>query len=337
MKNRGEPIEKSSDNKHKTFGEEVNMSGSSNNRGQNTSHSVVTLVFTALEAYANKCKLERDPNFEVSHCYSSNPLELKKTKVQLQYQIISQLTILKYTFQFENKDFLSKTININQEIKRLKTWCSWVPDEDKKYYIAAIELLYGRNIESFESDLNNDKPQIEDAYSKYVPKEQNKPKKTYGEEVEMPKRDGNGGIPQINLSTIHRLRKVPVKIEEREGSNKYISPEEREKENNKPGLRELVDSFFDAFLSNLEALQSYLPNDDETGDLLWTFFDNSTVFAESVEQYIKTYDLYLYKENQNLTTLKIRSFTSLCQNLLERGYDVDFFKRIKTIMDTLIF
>jgi hypothetical protein len=61
------------------------------------------------------------------------------------------------------------------------------------------------------------------------------------------------------------------------------------------------------------------------------------VFAESVEQYIKTYDLYLYKEDKNLTALKIKSFTSICQTLLETGYDVDFFKRIKTIMDTLIF
>jgi hypothetical protein len=321
MQNRGEPIDNpsSTNSNQRTYGEEVNMNQGSNNN--NNTKSVVTLVFMALEAYANKCKLETDPNFQVSNCYSNNSLELKKTKVQLQYQIISQLTILKYSFQFENKDQLSKTINIEQEIKRLKTWCSWVPDEDKKYYIAAIELLYGRNIESFDSDFNKDKPQ--------------KPKKNVGEEVEEPQRDENG-VPYINLSTIQRLRKVPV-IEEREGSNRYVNPQEQEKANNKPGLRELVDSFFDAFLLNLENLQSYLPSDDESADLLWTFFDNSSVFAESVEQYIKTYDLYLYKEDKNLTALKIKSFTSICQTLLETGYDVDFFKRIKTIMDTLIF
>lgn len=346
MQNKGEVLEDLNPQPQKpkrSSGEEVNQSGIINN--QDNSNPIARQVFSALETYANKCQLEKNPNFKTSNCYLSNPAELKKDRVQLKYQIISQLTILKYSFKMDTNTNLSDSININQEIERLKTWSTWVPDEDKKYYAAAMELLYGRDSQTFEKELeiaknenkNKEEVHYEEAQSKFIPKQQNKPKRNVGEEVEDPNQPNFGGIPGLSEDALERLRERPREIEERAGGNQYISPEERQRQNNKQELRDLIDSFFDQTITNLESLNLYLPSDAEAAEHLCDFFENSIILEESLDQYLGSYKLYLYKDNKDTTSSKVRSFITTCNSLIERGYDADFFSRINVLLESLIF
>ena len=121
---------------------------------QEFSFNIMCILLNSLEGYA----LENGGKRKYAAYDHFNSVKLKD-KMQLKKQLIYHLRRMKesyelYTQTYGSYDF-PKNMPLNMIISDVNSWMQKVPQEDKKYYSAFINLLNGQQIPSFKEDYSS--------------------------------------------------------------------------------------------------------------------------------------------------------------------------------------
>lgn len=121
---------------------------------QEYSYNIMCILLNSLEGYAISKKEKR----KYGGYDDLNSVETKN-KLQLKKQLIFHLRRMKDSYELFVEDHgsyeLPKKMPKSQIISDVQKWIPKVPPEDQKYYYAFIDLLNGKDIPDFKSDLNS--------------------------------------------------------------------------------------------------------------------------------------------------------------------------------------
>ena len=200
-----------------------------------------------------------------------------------------------------------KNLSKNQMITQIEKWKKCVPQEDKRYYDAAIQIINGGTSESFIHELGKD--------SKINP-----------------------AFLAANVGIVHESRQVG----ERAWDNykqKGIEPQMRMHEQyhgndnlNKAGQRELqrqsenkkIDQLFDQLENILGLMKEAKIGQNYKSD----YEKCSTEFIKECDNHIKQYGIYWYKNTQSLHEQKIETIFKLCN-----GFGRNYQQLFKPLLD----
>ena len=126
----------------------------------NCSYDLIGGVFSAFECYVNKFEPDPKKHTHIFNAYRNDDVGINSTTEQLKDQIIAQLEILNtsyqlYIFQYKKYDF-PKNLGAEQMKKLLNDWAMKVPNEDKKYSKATLNIINGNPHVSYADELGND-------------------------------------------------------------------------------------------------------------------------------------------------------------------------------------
>ena len=128
------------------------------------SYNTTGVVLSALECYANRFQTDEKQRTNIFSAYNNFDCGSTKTEEQLKQQIICQITIMNFShklFIHEHGQYeFPKKLSQEQMIGYIKTWGSWVKEEDQKYYASAVAVIEGKDPEMYLSELEGDDGKI---------------------------------------------------------------------------------------------------------------------------------------------------------------------------------
>ena len=257
------------------------------------SYGITGNILSALESYANRFGKGNQTN--IYSGYNNFNSGNTKAANELKYQIISQLEILKmshtlYTKEYGKYDF---PINLSQSemINQINTWKMMVPLEDQKYYEAAINIIQGRQSQSFANELGKGgsiNPSFlagtvgtvyeahkvgQDALHHY---------QQTGQAPQMNLYSQNVGNPNINRT----------------------GAQEQQRRNERAQLDNLLDN-----VSNIMGKMGQQRNMNIYSS---EYNSYSKQFIQLHNQFIQRYQLYWYKDDKNIHKTKVQTIKTMC-------------------------
>ena len=277
------------------------------------SYSIIGNIFSAFECYANKFQTDASKKTQIFSAYNNFDCGNQKNQHQLKIQIIAQLEILNasyqlYIHQYKQYDFPKKLSRDEME-KLLKRWEEVVPEEDKKFYVEASNIISGKGHVSYINELgtcSSVNPQFL-ANATELMYQANK----VGENaVENYKKTGK--TPDIELYSSQIGNANINKTNKRET--------ERRKE-----IQEL-DSLLNEIHVGLTNLMDKPPtkniNERPHADLI------IGKFLEKLFSFTNKWQLYWYTDNKDLHRQKVKEIISLCNKLIQKGNQKFRFERL---------
>ena len=275
------------------------------------SYSIIGNIFSAFECYANKFQKDESKKTQIFSAYNNFDCGNQKNEHQLKIQIIAQLEILNasyqlYIHQYKQYDF-PKKLSRDEMKKLLKRWEEVVPQEDKKFYIEANNIISGKAHISYINELgtcSSVNPQFL-ANATELMYQANK----VGENaVENYKKTGK--TPDIDLYSSQIGNANINKTNKRET--------ERRKE-----MKEL-DSLLNEVHIGLTNLMDKPPIKDINAHL--PVEETINKFVEKLFHFRNNWQLYWYTDNKALHKQKLNEIISLCNKLVKKGHQEFIFQ-----------
>ena len=277
------------------------------------SYSIIGNIFSAFECYANKFQKDESKKTQIFSAYNNFDCGNQKTPHQLKIQIIAQLEILNasyqlYIHQYKQYDF-PKKLSRDEMKNLLKRWEEVVPQEDKKFYVEASNIISGKAHVSYINELgtcSSVNPQFL-ANATELMYQANK----VGENaVENYKKTGK--TPDIDLYSSQIGNANINKTNKRET--------ERRKE-----IKEL-DSLFNEIHTGLTNLMDKPPIKDINARPPVELKIGK--FVEKLFYFTNNWQLYWFNDNKNLHMQKVKEIISLCKKLIQKGHQESRFQRL---------
>ena len=272
------------------------------------SYGIIGNIFSAFECYMNKFEPDPKKHTHIFNAYNNFNCGTTKTTEQLKDQIIAQLEILNtsyqlYIFQYKKYDF-PKNLGAEQMKKLLNDWAMKVPNEDKKYYKAAFNIINGNPHVSYADELGNDSsinPKfLENAVALIHQANQvgvdalNKYKKT-------------GEAPSLDLYS--------SKI----GNEKLNKTGDQEKKRQQE--RKELDKLFVDLTKDLKELTTKPKQKLEKSPI-----DKKLInFSQELFSFKSDWAVYWFQENKTAHQKQTKEFIGICNTLIKMGYDKTFF------------
>ena len=275
------------------------------------SYSIIGNIFSAFECYANKFQKDESKKTQIFSAYNNFDCGNQKNEHQLKIQIIAQLEILNasyqlYIHQYKQYDF-PKKLSRDEMKNLLKRWEEVVPQEDKKFYIEANNIISGKAHISYINELgtcSSVNPQFL-ANATELMYQANK----VGENaVENYKKTGK--TPDIDLYSSQIGNANINKTNKRET--------ERRKE-----MKEL-DSLLNEVHIGLTNLMDKPPIKDINAHL--PVEETINKFVEKLFHFRNNWQLYWYTDNKALHKQKLNEIISLCNKLVKKGHQEFIFQ-----------
>ena len=277
------------------------------------SYSIIGNIFSAFECYANKFQKDESKKTQIFSAYNNFDCGNQKNQHQLKIQIIAQLEILNasyqlYIHQYKQYDF-PKKLSRDEMKNLLKRWEEVVPQEDKKFYVEASNIISGKAHVSYINELgtcSSVNPQFL-ANATELMYQANK----VGENaVENYKKTGK--TPDIDLYSSQIGNANINKTNKRET--------ERRKE-----IKEL-DSLFNEIHTGLTNLMDKPPIKDINARPPVELKIGK--FVEKLFYFTNNWQLYWFNDNKNLHMQKVKEIISLCKKLIQKGHQESRFQRL---------
>ena len=280
---------------------------------QEYNYYVIRNIFSAFECYANKFQKDESKKTQIFSAYNNFDCGNQKNQHQLKIQIIAQLEILNasyqlYIHQYKQYDF-PKKLSRDEMKNLLKRWEEVVPQEDKKFYVEASNIISGKAHVSYINELgtcSSVNPQFL-ANATELMYQANK----VGENaVENYKKTGK--TPDIDLYSSQIGNANINKTNKRET--------ERRKE-----IKEL-DSLFNEIHTGLTNLMDKPPIKDINARPPVELKIGK--FVEKLFYFTNNWQLYWFNDNKNLHMQKVKEIISLCKKLIQKGHQESRFQRL---------
>lgn len=277
------------------------------------SYSIIGNIFSAFECYANKFQKDESKKTQIFSAYNNFDCGNQKNEHQLKIQIIAQLEILNasyqlYIHQYKQYDF-PKKLSRDEMKKLLKRWEEVVPQEDKKFYVEASNIISGKAHVSYINELgtcSSVNPQFL-ANTTELMYQANK----VGENaVENYKKTGK--TPDIDLYSSQIGNANINKTNKRET--------ERRKE-----MKEL-----DSLLNEVHVGLTNLMDKPPVSKVNTRFPVEETIgiFLGKIFPFKSNWQLYWYNDNKDLHTQKVTEILSLCKKLVKKGHQEFRFQQL---------
>ena len=269
------------------------------------SYSIIGNIFSAFECYANRFQNDPSKRTKIFSAYNNFDCGNQKTPYQLKIQIISQLEILNasyqlYIHQYKQYDFPEKLKKEGMQ-KLLKQWEEAVPQEDKRFYKEANNIISGKPHVSYVNELgtcSNINPQFLANTTELI----YQANKVGENAVENYKKTGK--TPDIDLYSSQIGNANINKTNKREN--------ERRKE-----IQEL-DSLFNVVHTGLTDLMSKSPTKDV--NVRFPVEEKIKEFLEKLFYFRNNWQLYWYNDNKDVHKQKVKEIFSLCNILVQNGH-----------------
>ena len=283
------------------------------------SYGIFGNTLSAFECFANRQRPQGAEGTNVFSAYNNFNCGNTKTLDQLRAQIITQLTILQfsymmYTMQYKNYDF-DEDMNAHKMIELLELWRSWVPEKDKKYYNAAITIVNGGKPPSFTDELKSKK----------------------NEEARVnPKMLANSvklihNADQVGVKAVEKYKregKVPrMKINSTKVGSKKINESGKEEKKRREEVQGL-DNQYDLVEKHLKGMINAYGNQNKADEIYRIYIKDIKDLILSYENFLKTNQLYWYKDNYYKNQSKLQDFKRY-YNKLSQLYDKSNFQRLR--------
>ena len=276
------------------------------------SYGIIGNIFSAFESYVNKFETNPKEQTHIFNAYNNFNCGTNKTKEQLKDQIIAQLEILNtsyqlYIFQYEKYDF-PKNLNEQQMRELLNKWSLKVPNEDIKYYKAALNIISGNSHVSYADELGNDSrinPKfLENAVS--LIHQANK----VGQDA-LKKYKQTGESPSLDLYS--------SKI----GNEKLNKAGEQEQKRRQE--RTELDNLFVEITKDLQELAKKKPIQKLDKSPIQKKMIN---FTQELFLFKNEWKIYWFQENKTVHQQKTQELINICKSLIKMGYDQTFFSTL---------
>ena len=137
----------------------MEISKSKQIQDQAYSYGVMGNIFSALEWYAKRSSNKNQLKIHFEHYDNFNCGKMKSLE-DLRNQIIVQLEIFKVSYKLYVKEHgayeFPPSLSKEQIIKYIKQWEEYIPEKDIPLYETAINIIEGRKVHSFLSELKGD-------------------------------------------------------------------------------------------------------------------------------------------------------------------------------------
>ena len=283
------------------------------------SYGIFGNTLSAFECFANRQKPENAEGTNVFSAYNNFNCGNTKTIDQLRAQIITQLTILQYsymmyTMQYKNYDF-DKDMNAQKMIELLELWKSWVRENDRKYYDAAITIINGGKPKSFTDEL---KPKANEQVKINPKMLANSVKLIYN-------------ANQVGVKAVQKYKEkgiVPkMKINSTKVGSKAIN-ESGTEEKKRREKTTILDKKYDEVEIVLKDLIDYHRDKKKLDKIYQMYQVKMKDLIESYEKYLETNQIYWYKDNYYKNGAKLQDFKRY-YNVLIRMYDKSHFQHLR--------
>ena len=283
------------------------------------SYGIFGNTLSAFECFANRQRPQKAEGTNVFSAYNNFDCGNTKTLAQLRAQIITQLTILQfsymmYTMQYKKYDF-DEDMNAHKMIELLELWRSWVPEKDKKYYNAAITIVNGGKPPSFTDELKSKK----------------------NEEAKInPKMLANSvklihNANQVGVKAVQKYKEKGIAPKMKINSTKVGSTKINESGKEEKKRREeiqKIDEKYDQVEKRLKGMINVYGNQDKADEIYLIYQKEIKSLIQSYESFLKKNQLYWYKDNYYQNQSKLQDFKRY-YNKLSLLYGESNFQRLR--------
>ena len=267
-------------------------------------YGIIGGVFSALECYVNKFEPDPKKHTHIFNAYRNDDVGINSTTEQLKDQIIAQLEILntsyqRYIFQYKKFDF-PKNLGAEQMKKLLNDWAMKVPNEDKKYYKAAFNIINGNPHVSYADELGND--------SSINPK--------FLENAKALIRQAN----KVGLDDLNKYKKTG----EAPSLNFEKLNKAAEQERKRQQKRKELDKLFADLTKDLKELITKPKQKLEKSPIEQKIYN----FSGKLFSFRNDWEVYWFEDNKTAHQKQTKEFIGICNTLIKMGYDKSFFSAL---------
>ena len=283
------------------------------------SYGIFGNTLSAFECFANRQRPQKAEETNVFSAYNNFNCGNTKTLDQLRAQIITQLTILQfsymmYTMQYKNYDF-DEDMNAHKMIELLELWRSWVPEKDQKYYNAAITIVNGGKPPSFTDELKSKKNEKARVNPRMLANSVGLMHNSY----------------QVGLKAVEKYKKEGItpkmKINSTKVGSKKINESGKEEKKRREEIKK-IDDQYDKIGGLLQGMIDANGNQKKADKIYLIYIKEMENFIRSYENFVIKNQLYWYKDNYYKNEAKLQDFKRNYKTLI-RIYDESNFRQLR--------